>query len=155
MSILWVTRPVRPSSSGEVAKLSRYSLMRELCLFGWRQGGITQVQWNIRFVLVTGITFAGGTRVGVVFCSNDGHLGSRWREGSQSRTSVNGDGSTCRVQEAKGKSVLFGQTNQLCSTTDLVPREQLRAWLNESSSCLLYTSPSPRDGLLSRMPSSA
>ena len=26
---------------------------------------------------------------------------------------------------------------------------------NESSSCLLYTSPSPRDGLLSRMPSSA
>ena len=26
---------------------------------------------------------------------------------------------------------------------------------NESYSCLLYTSPSPRDGLLSRMPSSA
>ena len=25
----------------------------------------------------------------------------------------------------------------------------------QSSSCLLYTSPSPRDGLLSRMPSSA
>ena len=27
--------------------------------------------------------------------------------------------------------------------------------LQELSSCLLYTSPSPRDGLLSRMPSSA
>ena len=26
---------------------------------------------------------------------------------------------------------------------------------NETNSCLLYTSPSPRDGLLSRMPSSA
>ena len=26
---------------------------------------------------------------------------------------------------------------------------------NESKGCLLYTSPSPRDGLLSRMPSSA
>ena len=26
---------------------------------------------------------------------------------------------------------------------------------NENSICLLYTSPSPRDGLLSRMPSSA
>ena len=26
---------------------------------------------------------------------------------------------------------------------------------NESPTCLLYTSPSPRDGLLSRMPSSA
>ena len=89
---------------------------------------------NICFVLVTGITFAGGTRVGVVFSSNDGHLGSRWREGSHSRTSVNGDRSTCRVQEAKGKSVLFGHTNQLCSTTDLIPCEQLRAWLNESSS---------------------
>ena len=27
--------------------------------------------------------------------------------------------------------------------------------INEASACLLYTSPSPRDGLLSRMPSSA
>ena len=27
--------------------------------------------------------------------------------------------------------------------------------ITESKSCLLYTSPSPRDGLLSRMPSSA
>ena len=27
--------------------------------------------------------------------------------------------------------------------------------LGDSSACLLYTSPSPRDGLLSRMPSSA
>ena len=30
-----------------------------------------------------------------------------------------------------------------------------REQLNESLGCLLYTSPSPRDGLLSRMPSSA
>ena len=29
-----------------------------------------------------------------------------------------------------------------------------KAW-NQKSPCLLYTSPSPRDGLLSRMPSSA
>ena len=28
-------------------------------------------------------------------------------------------------------------------------------WLLKKSFCLLYTSPSPRDGLLSRMPSSA
>ena len=28
-------------------------------------------------------------------------------------------------------------------------------WLTVASPCLLYTSPSPRDGLLSRMPSSA
>ena len=29
------------------------------------------------------------------------------------------------------------------------------AWIRAPSLCLLYTSPSPRDGLLSRMPSSA
>ena len=29
------------------------------------------------------------------------------------------------------------------------------AMMEQSNSCLLYTSPSPRDGLLSRMPSSA
>ena len=32
---------------------------------------------------------------------------------------------------------------------------ELRTLLRGISSCLLYTSPSPRDGLLSRMPSSA
>ena len=30
-----------------------------------------------------------------------------------------------------------------------------RSWRCEDTHCLLYTSPSPRDGLLSRMPSSA
>ena len=35
----------------------------------------------------------------------------------------------------------------------LVPQERVKAVL--FTSCLLYTSPSPRDGLLSRMPSSA
>ena len=33
--------------------------------------------------------------------------------------------------------------------------EQYRSNLYKNYSCLLYTSPSPRDGLLSRMPSSA
>ena len=31
----------------------------------------------------------------------------------------------------------------------------IRLYSNEDTPCLLYTSPSPRDGLLSRMPSSA
>ena len=36
------------------------------------------------------------------------------------------------------------------------PRRQIYPDLmNEVQACLLYTSPSPRDGLLSRMPSSA
>ena len=42
-------------------------------------------------------------------------------------------------------------------TTNTVayPANSATAWLVQSYRCLLYTSPSPRDGLLSRMPSSA
>ena len=35
------------------------------------------------------------------------------------------------------------------------PVEAAAAYMDDASNCLLYTSPSPRDGLLSRMPSSA
>ena len=38
--------------------------------------------------------------------------------------------------------------------TILVRGEGSRVW-DQDGNCLLYTSPSPRDGLLSRMPSSA
>ena len=34
-------------------------------------------------------------------------------------------------------------------------KENLEISIQSDNSCLLYTSPSPRDGLLSRMPSSA
>ena len=37
----------------------------------------------------------------------------------------------------------------------LITKMGTRLWGNQVSDCLLYTSPSPRDGLLSRMPSSA
>ena len=49
-------------------------------------------------------------------------------------------------------------TNKLLLETDNPdPRVRIRALelLGKISDCLLYTSPSPRDGLLSRMPSSA
>ena len=36
-----------------------------------------------------------------------------------------------------------------------IPRSLLEQSQQSGTSCLLYTSPSPRDGLLSRMPSSA
>ena len=36
-----------------------------------------------------------------------------------------------------------------------IQTESARRVLDQSMACLLYTSPSPRDGLLSRMPSSA
>ena len=43
-----------------------------------------------------------------------------------------------------------------CITDDQVPKDSaLRALYDSDDFCLLYTSPSPRDGLLSRMPSSA
>ena len=34
-------------------------------------------------------------------------------------------------------------------------KEELQVQIHQTHPCLLYTSPSPRDGLLSRMPSSA
>ena len=36
-----------------------------------------------------------------------------------------------------------------------IPKSEVDKIIEEYKSCLLYTSPSPRDGLLSRMPSSA
>ena len=36
-----------------------------------------------------------------------------------------------------------------------IEKEGLDQFIQKNKSCLLYTSPSPRDGLLSRMPSSA
>src|SRR5664279_6414867 len=54
------------------------------------------------------------------------------------------------------------QVKTLEVSTDIVRRIALWRWARASSGrskrdcgCLLYTSPSPRDGLLSRMPSSA
>ena len=37
----------------------------------------------------------------------------------------------------------------------VAPNQTCNCWIMEGDGCLLYTSPSPRDGLLSRMPSSA
>ena len=45
--------------------------------------------------------------------------------------------------------------NQVFFENAIVPRENCLGGENKGWSCLLYTSPSPRDGLLSRMPSSA
>ena len=46
---------------------------------------------------------------------------------------------------------------QLTQLVERVERleEEKRALMADIKDCLLYTSPSPRDGLLSRMPSSA
>ena len=53
-----------------------------------------------------------------------------------------------RILEVEGKLTLLDQ-NQVIS-----PHASFRLFAT-TNTCLLYTSPSPRDGLLSRMPSSA
>ena len=45
--------------------------------------------------------------------------------------------------------------NQEAREFIIVTRDDLVKAISHNSLCLLYTSPSPRDGLLSRMPSSA
>ena len=57
-------------------------------------------------------------------------------------------------------SCLYEVTHVICETADVIDVWSYHAFIRTdiqmtSDSCLLYTSPSPRDGLLSRMPSSA
>ena len=49
---------------------------------------------------------------------------------------------------------LFDRVNQNIAALGGAINE-IGIWIAKSGACLLYTSPSPRDGLLSRMPSSA
>ena len=48
-----------------------------------------------------------------------------------------------------------GQISAKCVETKPNEFFMIGEWNSEDDICLLYTSPSPRDGLLSRMPSSA
>ena len=58
------------------------------------------------------------------------------------------------------EELLLARQKQLAKLRDQIERTQgdqrsELARIEEARDCLLYTSPSPRDGLLSRMPSSA
>ena len=50
------------------------------------------------------------------------------------------------------KYLKTGARKIVCNTTNV---DELKRIYGQAKDCLLYTSPSPRDGLLSRMPSSA
>ena len=69
----------------------------------------------------------------------------------------NGNGYDCAIAVSGGKDSI----SLIHLASQLIPKHKIYAvHINhgirkESLSCLLYTSPSPRDGLLSRMPSSA
>ena len=73
-------------------------------------------------------------------------------------------------EEAKAREGLIDFDDQIRQAADLLNRSSLSEWIRykldrrfdhilideaQDTNCLLYTSPSPRDGLLSRMPSSA
>ena len=53
------------------------------------------------------------------------------------------------------KIVEFIGGSYLASKPDLTYRRFIESLINKNYACLLYTSPSPRDDELSRMPSSA
>ena len=50
---------------------------------------------------------------------------------------------------------LAGEIGGMAVTCDITKMEDIKSSVQAIMDCLLYTSPSPRDGLLSRMPSSA
>ena len=50
---------------------------------------------------------------------------------------------------------ISSEINQIKEAEDKLLSQYEDAFRENTSACLLYTSPSPRDGLLSRMPSSA
>ena len=79
-----------------------------------------------------------------IFGSNSGGGG-----GSTSGTQVN---IAREAPEVEGRKLaLYDQAAKLAAQPVSLPGIQVAP----TTACLLYTSPSPRDGLLSRMPSSA
>ena len=85
---------------------------------------------------------------------------------AQEKTDAILDASERIIAATKEFSHACGDIIRRLSATDLTQRldavhreiDRIAGFVNEQAkktSCLLYTSPSPRDGLLSRMPSSA
>ena len=58
-------------------------------------------------------------------------------------------------EEFARKTIPFIQPDFFEQRTDKILFEEIVSFITKYDSCLLYTSPSPRDATLSRMPSSA
>ena len=72
--------------------------------------------------------------------------------------SIPGGGATSvkKNTTTKPADYLEGYTRDIRGIpADVCKKYQLQVAISDTGDCLLYTSPSPRDGLLSRMPSSA
>ena len=68
---------------------------------------------------------------------------------------IQADLRTFMALKVHGCSVITCITAQNSVEVTCVQPVEKNTLLNQLDTCLLYTSPSPRDGLLSRMPSSA
>ena len=75
------------------------------------------------------------------------------KAGGSSRNGRDSAGRRLGVKKFGGESVLAGNIIMRQRGTKVHPGNNVG--IGKDHTCLLYTSPSPRDGLLSRMPSSA
>ena len=89
-------------------------------------------------------------------CGSKTHLKYDCPERNKSGTSrPNAKVNTCQVQKQSNCETLCAPVNvEKCNQSVQTVDAEIQVCA-ESHTCLLYTSPSPRDGLLSRMPSSA
>ena len=89
-----------------------------------------------------GTTIVGVRKDGEVVIAGDGQV-------SLGQTVIKGSAKKVRRLSPGGQDVVCGFAGSTADAFTLLER------LESKLDCLLYTSPSPRDGLLSRMPSSA
>ena len=104
-------------------------------------------------------TYAGGDSVSLANTAHPNTSGGTW----SNRPTVDVDLSEAALEDAiiaiMGLQNDRGLLINIMPKTLIIPRQQVfnaqRILHSSYQTCLLYTSPSPRDGLLSRMPSSA
>ena len=104
------------------------------------------------------ISFADGAQINPILSNIIGSTSNTFTIASAANLNVGGDlstlsGITSPFLYDTTYSFDANDPNSLLVTLDL--RETSELGLDNVQTCLLYTSPSPRDGLLSRMPSSA
>ena len=128
----------------------------------WSSGGnvnTARVNAGAAGIKSAALLFGGNTPPGTAL--TESYNGTSWTEVNDlgtARYGIGGSGATNTAALAFGGNgnsaltELWGGTNWT-EVNDLNTGRQLIA--SGGTTCLLYTSPSPRDGLLSRMPSSA
>ena len=75
--------------------------------------------------------------------------------GVMETTTTFGDGATLTARCSSARSEYLSSEDEHESRVVTLDKLKYSRTIREANGCLLYTSPSPRDGLLSRMPSSA